>query len=419
MPVKGKKLKLHHATYQAESRFDRQERIAWWRQDQIAKARILVVGAGAIGNEVLKNLALLGFCQVGIVDMDTVSTSNLSRTVLFGPADLGRYKAEVAAKRFQAMSLATDVDVEFFIGDVVWELGVGVYRSYDLVLACLDNIETRFAVNQRCFQAGVPWIDSGIAALGLRINMYIPPNGPCYACHATEAQLKSMRERYSCDSFIRKAVDIQIVPTTQIAAAIVGGFQVQEAVKYLAGQPVIAGKQIYYQGYSHAFEENTKRIDPNCGIHDAYQAVDFLAPFDTRNTIRELLEYVQAQQGLQNCPSLDIRGENWTFVASSPCLHCNRPIKMDRPNFKITSDESICGECLPEDGRLSAAAPELIAEFGDKEPGIHYLDWSLGSIGVPHRHLLTIHLGNGAVIHVLLNKGGALPGPKEPEGGSQ
>lgn len=419
MGAKGKKINLRYATQQPESRFDRQERISWWRQDQISAARILVVGAGAIGNEVLKNLALLGFRNVGIVDMDTISTSNLSRTVLFGPADLGRYKAEVAAERFKAMSLAPDISVEYFIGDVVWGLGVGVYGSYDLVLACLDNVETRFAVNQRCFQAGVPWIDSGIAALGLRINMYMPPAGPCYACHASEAQLKASRERYSCDNFIRKAAESQVIPTTQIAAAIVGALQVQEAVKYLAGQPVIAGRQIYYQGYSHTFEENTKRIDPNCEVHGPQAAVDLRIPYDTNNSIREVLEFVRLKNVSFDNPVLDLNGENWIFFVTSPCLLCNRPIKVDRPNFQIFAEEATCGECVPEDVSFPVTLPELVSEFGYTGPGASYLDWSLASIGVPHRHLLNIKNNDGACLRILLDKGGALPKPQWLEGGKQ
>ena len=78
--------------------FDRQERIEWWSQQKLRDARVLVVGAGAIGNETLKNLALLGVGNILICDMDTISTSNLSRTVLFRKEDTGKKKAETAAR---------------------------------------------------------------------------------------------------------------------------------------------------------------------------------------------------------------------------------------------------------------------------------------------------------------------------------
>src|SRR5262249_20150938 len=78
-----------------ESRYERLEQISWWRQDLLARARVLVAGAGALGNEILKDLALLGVGGVVLVDSDRVELSNLSRSLLFRAADVGRPKAEV------------------------------------------------------------------------------------------------------------------------------------------------------------------------------------------------------------------------------------------------------------------------------------------------------------------------------------
>src|SRR5262249_5613347 len=80
-------------------RYGRLRLISWWRQERLAAARVLVVGAGALGNEVVKNLALLGLGTVYLIDLDTVEPSNLSRSVLFRAEDGGRGKAEVAAQR--------------------------------------------------------------------------------------------------------------------------------------------------------------------------------------------------------------------------------------------------------------------------------------------------------------------------------
>ena len=65
-----------------EDRFSRLRLISWWDQEKIAKCRLLVIGAGALGNEILKNAALLGFTQVVVVDLDRIEESNLSRAVL-------------------------------------------------------------------------------------------------------------------------------------------------------------------------------------------------------------------------------------------------------------------------------------------------------------------------------------------------
>ncbi len=73
--------------------------ISWWERERVEKAKILVVGAGALGNEVIKNLALMGVGNLYIVDFDTIEAANLSRSPLFRESDSGRRKAEVAAAR--------------------------------------------------------------------------------------------------------------------------------------------------------------------------------------------------------------------------------------------------------------------------------------------------------------------------------
>ena len=88
----------------SEGRYDRQSLIGWWDQDRLARARFLVIGAGALGNEVLKLLALMGAGSILVYDMDRIERSNLSRGVLFREGDEGLRKAEVAVRRLREMN---------------------------------------------------------------------------------------------------------------------------------------------------------------------------------------------------------------------------------------------------------------------------------------------------------------------------
>ncbi|MDB5324887.1 MAG: UBA/THIF-type binding protein, partial [Phycisphaerales bacterium] len=80
-----------------DGRFDRFKLIGWWDQRRLSEAKVLVIGAGALGNEIIKNLALLGVGHVVIADKDTIENSNLSRSVLYRADDTGQMKATTAA----------------------------------------------------------------------------------------------------------------------------------------------------------------------------------------------------------------------------------------------------------------------------------------------------------------------------------
>ena len=115
-----------------DDRYSRLRLIPWWRQERLAAAKVLVVGAGALGNEVLKNLALIGVGTVIVIDLDAVEPSNLSRSVLFRVQDGGRAKAEVAAQR--AGEINPDVTFHPIRGDVITDLGLGLFADVDVVM---------------------------------------------------------------------------------------------------------------------------------------------------------------------------------------------------------------------------------------------------------------------------------------------
>ena len=188
--------------------------------------------AGALGNEVLKNLTLFGVGHLTVVDFDTVEPSNLTRSVLFrrADADAGREKVAVVAERIREIN--PTVSVLPLLGDICHDVGLGLLRRMDVVVGCVDNRWARYCLNRLCMRAGVPWVDGGIDGLEGTARVFIPGKN-CYACNLGPEALKELSYRLSCSSVIRRNEAAGRVPTTPVIASIIGAVEAQEAVKLL------------------------------------------------------------------------------------------------------------------------------------------------------------------------------------------
>jgi len=254
-------------------RYDRQQRIQGWDQKALAQARVLIVDAGALGNELLKNLSLCGVGHIGVVDFDRIELSNLSRTVLFRDEDIGRPKAQVAAEA--ATRLNCNVDIRHIDGDVFYDVGLGFYRHVNLTIGGLDNLAARSQVGLSCALAGIPFLDGGMWALGGEVRWFLPDNGPCFECTLTDDDRQRAYERRSCTGLRSEGIASfdQRVPTTVSTAAVIGGILAQEAVRYLCGWRIQSGEAIVYNGLALAMHRAALSRNPDCPYHLPYQNV--------------------------------------------------------------------------------------------------------------------------------------------------
>jgi adenylyltransferase/sulfurtransferase len=148
--------------------------------EKIAGCRLLVVGAGALGNEILKNAALLGFTQVVIVDLDRIEESNLSRAVLYRSADVSKFKAHAAGDAYR--SLAPDARVHPVVANVVHGSGLGLFEWSDVIVAGLDNREARLWINRSAWKVSRPWVDGAIEGINGVVRVFLPGIPPCCEC---------------------------------------------------------------------------------------------------------------------------------------------------------------------------------------------------------------------------------------------
>ena len=253
-----------------DDRYGRFRLISWWRQEKLAAAKVLVVGAGALGNEVLKNLALLGAGHLYIIDYDTIESSNLTRSVLFRAEDAGRPKSERAAAAAKAIN--PDVKVHAVNADVMTGLGLGVYAEMDVVIGCLDNREARLWINRQCWKVGKPWVDGAIQEISGVAKVFVPPSSACYECAMTEWDYKLINMKYSCPLLKREDIAEGKVPTAPTISSIIAGLQVQEALKLIHGLPVKAGAAMVFNGESNNFYITNYQRKEDCLSHETYGA---------------------------------------------------------------------------------------------------------------------------------------------------
>ncbi|KAI9219987.1 hypothetical protein BC828DRAFT_384645 [Blastocladiella britannica] len=150
---------------------------------RVANAHVLVVGAGGIGCELIKNLALLPVAAIDIVDLDTIDVTNLNRQFLFHRKHVGMSKAEVA--RDSALGYNPAVNITSTHGNIITDprFTVPYFGSFQLVFNALDNLAARRHVNLMCVAAGVPLVDAGTGGYRGQSCVHWPKAGlECYEC---------------------------------------------------------------------------------------------------------------------------------------------------------------------------------------------------------------------------------------------
>ena len=321
-----------------EDRYSRLRLISWWRQERLREARVLVVGAGALGNEVLKNLALVGLGTIYLIDLDEVEPSNLSRSVLFRSDDGGQPKADVAARR--AGDLNPEITIVPIHGDVITDVGLGLFADVDLVIGCLDNREARLWVNRQCWKVGTPWIDAGIQEIQGVVKLFVPPESACYECTMTAKDYQLLNLRYSCPLLRREEIVAGKVPTAPTIASMMAALQVQEALKLLHGLPVVAGSALVFNGVSNQFYSTRLPRRDDCLSHETYPAPTELA-LGNDSSVAELFEAVGAQ--VEGPLQLVLDRE---LVVAIECPRCAWRGEVMRPRVKVRAAEAICASCL-------------------------------------------------------------------------
>lgn len=358
-----------------DDRYSRLRLIAWWDQEKLAAAKVLVVGAGALGNEVLKNLALMGVGTVYVADFDRIEESNLTRSVLFRRRDCGRPKAEAAAEALR--DLNPDTRVIPLAADIITDVGLGLFRHVDVVIGCLDNREARLWVNRSCWKVNTPWIDGGIQEINGVAKVFVPPDGACYECGMTEMDYRLINLRYSCPLLKREDILAGKVPTAPTISSIIAGLQTQEALKLIHDMPVSSGEAMVFNGVSNQFYHTRFQHKPDCLSHETYPEPIELPLSARRNTGREILAAAEAfvtDAGSVGDGSALRLSLDRDLLVSLDCPACNYSQRILKPLHSVGMSQAECSECK------QTRKPSLVHAI---ESNSELLDEKLINLGVP------------------------------------
>ena len=380
------------------SKFDRQTRIKGWDQAKLSDAKVLIAGAGALGNELIKNLALMGIGAMVIIDFDHIEESNLSRTVLFRGSDIGASKATVAAAR--AKELYKDIQVFGIHGDLFFDIGLGYFHWADIVISGLDNLAARSKVGEAAFKVGKPFLDGGIWELGGEIRWFVPGKSQCYDCTLNGSDWQRAHLRKSCTGFRMEEEASGPAPTAIGATSIIGGLMAQETVRYLCEMPMgqEPGEATVFDGRDLSMHQTILPEEDDCACTLKKGAIAPIISVPTTTSITTAADLFAIAIPKLGTPCILELGRDWLLGFEQ--LSCKEEIcplpqtfePINQHKATVAEAQQVCPKCK----RLRET--KTVARLSHEDP---LAELTLAELGVPPGEILRLHSPKGEIYLML------------------
>jgi len=222
-------------------------------QQQLLRAKVLIIGAGGLGSPAALYLAAAGVGTIGIADADIVDLSNLQRQIIHSTADIGKPKVASAKEAMQAIN--PDINIITHHGFVAAANINETIAPYDFIIEGTDNFPAKFLINDACVLAAKPFSHGGILRFAGQLLTYVPGQGPCYRCIFTAPPPPDAVP--SCS----EAGVIGMMP------GIIGSLQAMEAVKFITGQgQLLTGNMLTYDALATSFRKVRLHQQENCAV---------------------------------------------------------------------------------------------------------------------------------------------------------
>lgn len=214
-------------------------------QQRLKKAEIAIAGAGGLGSPVAMYLAAAGVGHLRLIDCDTVETGNLNRQLLHWQKDVGRPKTESALNKLTRINPHIHVEVR--------NTKIDAYNASELVAGCnavvdaLDNMATRYIVNQAAVTRRIPFFHGAVNGFEGRAMSILPGKSACLRC------------------LYKGPVPEGVAPVIGVTPGLIGTIQATEVIKFLLGKgELLTNRMLHYDGLAMVFHEFQVRRNPDC-----------------------------------------------------------------------------------------------------------------------------------------------------------
>ena len=222
-------------------------------QARLLEARVALVGVGGLGSPAALYLAAAGVGTLGLIDFDVVDASNLQRQILYGTADVGRPKLEVARERLGQLN--PDVEIVAHAERLEAANAQEILAGYDVILDGTDTFPSRYLSNDVCVWLGKPLVYGSVMRFEGHVSVFDARHGPCYRCLFPEPPPPEL-----APNCVEAGV-LGVLP------GVIGLLQATEVVKLLLerGEPLL-GRLLVYDALAMEFRQFTLAKDPECVV---------------------------------------------------------------------------------------------------------------------------------------------------------
>ena len=310
-------------------------------QQKLRNAKVLVIGAGGLGNAILPYLNAAGIGHIGIIDGDRVEESNLQRQVLFSENAVGELKTEIVASHLRSLNSESDINIYKEFIDA--KNAVTIIENYDIVVDATDSVSVRYLINDACVLTNKPFVYGSVYRFEGQVSVFNYKNGPTYRCLFKKKHTNVI----NCE-------EAGVLGTT---VGLIGMFQANEVMKMiLETGDILSGKLLLYNTLNNKQDIiNFKRDD---------SIVVDLAFYNSEHLSDQII-HINAQEAVKNESQLiDVRehGELPEFDSEKIL---KMPLSQLESNLNMLSiDRSYAIFC--QHGIRSLTATSLLKQYGFK-----------------------------------------------------